>query len=102
MRSKAAVIISLLFVLAVGGAALAVNMRILNTSPQPDFGRANEVLVPGNGQPAIVPTPLPVAQSVAPTPAVTAPPPGGSPHGNDEHSRSEHQAPEQAGHERDD
>lgn len=102
MRSKAAVIISLLFVLAVGGAALAVNMRILNTSPQPDIGRANEVLIPGSGQPAIVPTPLPVTQSVAPTPAVTAPPLGGSPHGNDEQSRSEHHAPEQAGHERDD
>ena len=33
MRSKVAVIVSLVFVLAVGGAALAVNTRILNTSP---------------------------------------------------------------------
>ena len=52
MRSKVAVIVSLLFVLAIGGAALAVNTRILNTSPQPDIGRANEVLIPGAGQPA--------------------------------------------------
>ena len=52
MRSKVAVIVSLVFVLAVGGAALAVNTRILNTSPPPDIGRANEVLVPGGAQPA--------------------------------------------------
>ena len=57
MRSKVAVIVSLLFVLAIGGAALAVNTRILNTSPQPDIGRATEVLVPGGAQPAPAPAP---------------------------------------------
>ena len=99
MRSKVAVIVSLVFVLTVGGAALAVNTRILNTSPQPDIGRANEVLIPGGAQPAVAPTATP---AVVPGLTPTAPISTVSPRSDDEHGAGEHQAPERAEHERDD
>lgn len=109
MKSKVAMIVSLLAVLAVGGAALAVNTRILNTSPQPDIGRANEVLVPGGPQPATAtPSVVPptVMPSVVPT---TAAPAAVSPRNDDEHSRNDdehsrdgHTAPHEDEHERDD
>ena len=100
MRSKVAVIASLLFVLAIGGAALAVNTRILNTAPQPDIGRANEVLVPGSRQPATAPATA--TPSVVATPTTTAPPPTVSPRPDDEHRTGERSTPEEAAHERDD
>jgi hypothetical protein len=99
MRSKVAVIVSLVFVLTVGGAALAVNTRILNTSPQPDIGRANEVLIPGGAQPAVAPTATP---AVVPALTPTAPISTVSPRSDDEHGVGDHQAPERAEHERDD
>ncbi|MCI4673978.1 hypothetical protein [Candidatus Mycolicibacterium alkanivorans] len=104
MRSKLAVIVSLLFVLAIGGAALAVNTRILNTSPQPDIGRANEVLIPGGGQPASQPTPppaVPTPPPAVPTLSPAAPPPTVS-REDDEHSSGEHQTEGEDRHERDD
>ncbi|WGI36042.1 hypothetical protein QDT91_29005 (plasmid) [Mycolicibacterium aubagnense] len=99
MRSKVAVIVSLIFVLAVGGAALAVNTRILNTSPPPDIGRANEVLMPGGAQPAVAPTATP---AVAPALTPTVPTSIVSPRNDDERSAGEHSEPEEAEHERDD
>lgn len=102
MRSKVAVIVSLLFVLAIGGAALAVNTRILNTSPQPDIGRATEVLVPGGAQPVTAPAP-PAASPSAPTPVTpTAPPPTVAPGSDDEHTTGERPTPHRNEHERDD
>lgn len=53
MRSKVAVVLSLIFILATGTAALVVNTRILDTSPQNDIGRANEVLVPAPSAPGV-------------------------------------------------
>lgn len=99
MRSKVAVIVSLVFVLAVGGAALAVNTRILNTSPQPDIGRANEVLIPGGAQPAVAPTATP---AVVPALTPTAPTSTVSPRSDDEYGAGEHLAPDRTEHERDD
>ncbi|MDV3136733.1 MULTISPECIES: hypothetical protein [Mycobacteriaceae] len=100
MRSKVAVIASLLFVLAIGGAAMAVNTRILNTAPQPDIGRANEVLVPGGGQPATAPATA--TPTVVPTAPTTAPPAAVLPRNDDEHNAGERSTPHEAGHERDD
>ena len=102
MKSKVAVIVSLVFVLAVGGAALAVNTRILNTSPQPDIGRANELLIPGGAQPAVAPTPPTARPAVVPALTPTAPISTVSPRSDDEHGAGEHQAPERAEHGRDD
>lgn len=99
MRSKVSVIVSLVFVLAVGGAALAVNTRILTISPQPDIGRANEVLIPGEAQPAVAPTATP---AVVPALTPTAPTSIVSPRSDDEHRAGEHSAPERAEHELDD
>jgi hypothetical protein len=87
MSSKVAVIVSLLFVLAIGGAALAVNTRILNSSPQPNIGRANEVLVPAGAPPATLPGP-PVVSSVVAPPTATAPPPTIAPSTRDEEQPS--------------
>ena len=103
MRSKVAVIVSVVFVLIVGGAALAVNTRILNTSPQPDIGRANELLVPGGTQPAVAPTPPTATPAVVPALTPTAPTSTVSPRSDDEHSTGgQHPAPERAEHDRDD
>ncbi len=99
MRSKVAVIVSVVFVLIVGGAALAVNTRILNTSPPPDIGRANEVLIPGGAQPAVAPTASP---AVVPALTPTAPTSMVSPRSDDEHGDDEHSEPEEAEHDRDD
>ena len=64
-------IASLLFVLGIGAAALAVNTRILYTSPQPDIGRANEVLVPSSAPP--IPATGVNAVPTAPPPTAPAP-----------------------------
>ena len=86
MSSRVGVIVSLLFVLGIGAAALAVNTRILDTSPQPDIGRANEVLVPGSAPP------IP-ATGVTAVP--TAPPPiAPSPRSDDDTSHDNHHEPE--------
>lgn len=99
MRSKVAVIVSLLIVLAIGGAALAVNTRILDTSPQPDIGRANEVLAPrGEGPPT---APTTVTPSVLQTVPTQAPPPTASPH-DDHDDDDEHEADERSGRDEDD
>ncbi|MCX2933881.1 hypothetical protein ORI20_26775 [Mycobacterium sp. CVI_P3] len=84
MRSKVAVIASLLFVLVIGAAALAVNTRILDTSPRPDIGRANELLAPNSASPT-------AATGVPAAPAdQTAPPPPRSDDGpRDNHYESE-------------
>jgi len=92
MRSKVAVIVSLLFVLGIGAAALAVNTRILETSPQPDVGRANDVFaptsapivapIPATGGPAVAPpavAPPPAVPAFTPPAVPTAPPRTGSP-----------------------
>lgn len=92
MRSKVAVVVSLVFVLAIGAAALAVNTRILETSPQPDIGHANEVLAPSSA-PAVEP------------PAVTPPalpPTVSSPRIDDEGSRDDHDESEGPEHDSDD
>ena len=86
MSSKVAVIASLLFVLGIGAAALAVNTRILDTSPQPDIGRANEVLVPSSA-PAIPATGV-TAVPTAPPPTVSAP------RSDDDTSHDDHHEPE--------
>ncbi|MGX7728626.1 hypothetical protein ACWPOB_05050 [Rhodococcus sp. 2H158] len=65
MRSKVAVVVAVLFVLAIGAAALAVNTRILSTSSNSDIGHADEVLVPSS------PTPGAPPSTSAPTPATT-------------------------------
>lgn len=101
MRSKVAVIVSLMFVLAVGGAALAVNTRILNTSPQPDIGRANELLLPSGAPPAATPPPV-TTPAVLPAPTPAAPTSAGAPHRDDHHGAGEHATAEMADDERDD
>lgn len=99
MRSKLAVVVSLLFVLAIGGAALAVNTRILNSSPQTGIGRANEVLIPRDAEPGLAPAPPTASFSNVPTaPAPTVSPP----RSNDEHSSSERRKLDEAEHEPDD
>ncbi|AKE90480.1 hypothetical protein AAT18_15925 [Rhodococcus aetherivorans] len=87
----------MLFVLAIGAAALAVNTRILSTSSNSDIGRANEVLVPSSptfGAPSIsAPTP-----ATTPTSTRTAVP-------TREHeppSSEDHEEPDRTEHEPDD
>jgi hypothetical protein len=103
MRSKVAVIVSLLFVLGIGAAALAVNTRILDSSPQPDIGRANEVLAPGSapsGETAVAPSTAPV---VAPPAVPTASPPNvPAPRSDDHRSGDDHDESEEPDHDSDD
>lgn len=103
MKSKVAVVVSLAFVLVIGGAALAVNTRILDTSPPSDIGRANELLIPGGATPALPPTATP-AVVTAPTPTAptpTAPTSIASPRSDDEHRAGEH-SEDEGEHDRDD
>ncbi len=102
MRSKVAVIVALLFVLAVGAAALAVNTRILDTSPRPDIGRANEVLAPSSAPPGVAPVPVTGVPAVAP-PVVPATPPTASPsRSDDDRSRDNHPESGEPDHDSDD
>ncbi|MFZ2175905.1 MAG: hypothetical protein WAW17_18070 [Rhodococcus sp. (in: high G+C Gram-positive bacteria)] len=100
MRSKVVVAVAVLFILAIGTAALAVNTRILNTSSNSDIGRADEVLIPSSptrGAPPTIPAPS-TAATATPTPTRTAVP-------TREHeppSGEDHEAPDRTEHEPDD
>ena len=85
MNSKVGVIASVLLVLGIGAAALAVNTKILDTTPQLGIGRANEVLVPIGGPPI-------TATGVTPAPTVPTPPPPAvsAPRSDDQTSHDDH------------
>ncbi|MGZ8802616.1 MAG: hypothetical protein ACXWZL_08410 [Mycobacterium sp.] len=80
MKPKVAVFVPVLLILAIGAAALAVNTRILDTSPQTEIGRANEVLVPGSAEPARATNPATAPAPAAPqTSSVPTAPPTSAP-----------------------
>ncbi len=84
MRPNAAVIVSLIFVLVIGAAALAINTRILDASSHGDVGRANEILVPAGTKPA------PMSATNAPSALPAAPPSRVSPPGDRDHDGLHH------------
>jgi hypothetical protein len=69
MKAKAAVMFTVIVILAIGAAALAINTRILDTPSHGDVGRANELLIPAGATPG--------SSAVTGAPPSRVSPPGG-------------------------